>query len=450
MGRMSRRARSLLGLAAAFLAADLGGAWYYSLYPWEFAEDAARVVGSAAFSAVYASDRVEQRARVANFYVGDSAEAALDWSSIPGLAVLDSSSAAAALPEVPFVYESPDAAALARLREQYDLPAVTRGASTEYEAQIALGRWVGTRFIHREKRLPHTFDPIDLLQRAARGNGYNCEVAARLTVHAATSLGWPARLATASRRGVHWDHAVAELWSNQYRKWYVLDTDYNWVFEADGRPLSAFELCHDGPALKAAGRLRKVPFAPQKPGVDRRVDQMPYFAYVHVDMRNDWLSRQLHRGSPAGGDLATIWTARSGVHTPPTLKQRVDVPEQFEWPVNVVRVTPRHAETLSGGRLGLDLALHAYAPYFRAFELSLDGSPWHRLEGSTTHVELATGQHVVRARVVTYGDHTGPGYDLDLAYRPPRTAESTGSSTLAESSAPMARRAATADSAAAR
>jgi hypothetical protein len=417
MSRGTQRTIRLVGLLAALCVA---GSWHYQRSPWGLAEDASRVAGSAALSVVYGHDLEGVRTRVARFYVGDTSSPPAS-TALPGLTFRPSFNSAAALPRVAFVYEDPDASPLSRLREEYDLSAVGRDAPSEYEAQLTLGRWVGTRFAHREEGFPEgypNFDPVEVLHHAEEGEAYWCEVAAKLTVDAATSLGWPARLITASRTGSRWDHAVAELWSNEYRKWYVLDTDYNQVFEVDGRPLSAFELCHDGPALSAAGRLRARPFAAEKPGVDRRREELPYFAYVHVDMRNDWLTRRLHKGSPAGGELGTIWTARPEVRCPPTLKKRVDAAKEFDWPVNVVVMRVRGARALEGGRLALDVALGAYAPYFRGFELAVDDGAWQKLTAPIAHVELPGGEHSLRARVVTYGDHEGPVHALALSYRP--------------------------------
>lgn len=406
-------------LLAAFgvpILATAAGAWHYHVSPRRLAEDVVRYLGSAATEVLYARDLEKAReladACVVGLRVGLSSEQS--WvkasGSAPRLTFDASSPGLAPLPAPPFVYESPDAPPLARLRREYHLDDVVAGAEDEYAAQLALGRWVGTRFAHRMDVRPEGypwFDPVTVLLAAERGDAYWCEVTARLAVYSATSLGWPARIVVISRvGGARYDHAVAELWSNEFQKWFVLDPDYNHVFESGGRPLSSWELCHEGPDLARAGQLRIRPFAPAKDGVDESRDQIPYFAYAHVDLRNDWLSRRLRRGSPAGGERNTHWTARPGTPGLLTLRRREDDRASFDWPVNVVQIRAIRAVEEGDGSMSLTVGLSAYAPYFEGFEVSVDGGDWRGIEAPQCGLSLAPGPHEVAARVLTRG---GPG-----------------------------------------
>ncbi len=222
-------------------------------------------------------------------------------------------------PDTPvFVFEQPDAPHLVALRTTYRLQEVVAGAKSEYEAQIKLAEWVGTRYEHGTDDPPggrQVCDPVAVIESGARGARYWCEVAAYTMIHAAQAMGWPARMITGSTDGYTWEHAVAELWSSEHRKWFVVDADFNVVFEADGVPLSAWELVHEGPALRQRGKLVVRRFAKLKEGLDPQ-DLLRFFSYVHVHYRTDWCTRPLRRASPAGGDLNARWTARSGFEPP--------------------------------------------------------------------------------------------------------------------------------------
>jgi hypothetical protein len=216
-----------------------------------------------------------------------------------------------------FVQERPDAPHLQALRKRYDLDAVIAQASSEYEAQLKLAAWVGTRFEHGTDEVPggrQVCDPVAVFQAGQRGARFWCEIAAYSMIHAASAVGWPARIITASTTGHTREHAVAELWSTQHKKWFVVDTDFNVVFEHQGVPLSAWELVHEAPQLKQTGRLTVRRFSKFKEGLVPQ-DLLRLYAYAHADFRTDWCTRPLRQASPAGGDLNTRWTSRNG-HEP--------------------------------------------------------------------------------------------------------------------------------------
>lgn len=231
-----------------------------------------------------------------------------------------------------FVPERPDAPHLQALRKRYDLDAVIAQASSEYDAQLKLAAWVGTRFEHGTDEVPggrQVCDPVAVFQAGQNGARFWCEIAAYSMIHAASAVGWPARMITASTDGHTWEHAVAELWSTQHKKWFVVDTDFNVVFEHHGVPLSAWELVHDAPQLKQSGQLTVRRFAKFKEGLVPQ-DLLRLYAYAHADYRTDWCTRPLRQASPAGGDLNTRWTSRSGFEPKLTPITRASTRAEFE------------------------------------------------------------------------------------------------------------------------
>ena len=227
-------------------------------------------------------------------------------------------------------------------------------------------------------------------------------------------MNWTARLTTASRDGRTWEHAVAELWSNQFGKWFVLDTDFNIVYEHKGVPLSAFELVHDGEALQRRGELTVRAIAAPKPSLPYQ-DLLPFYRYVHFDLRNDWCSRWLPRGSPSGGDLATWWTARPTMHWLITAKPRVDDREVFNWPVNWTAAHPSSARRDEEGRLVLEMGFVGYSATFRGFEMSVDHAGW--CEARSGHrLSLERGRHLIRVRLITRSGYAGSPAEIELEW----------------------------------
>jgi hypothetical protein len=401
---------------------------HYRLSPQLVPVEGARVLMVPVLGLLRDADARATQELLRRYWGGDTGllerNALESWRSLaahePGFRLLDAGGAGSLPVAVPFVYESAGAPYLRDLVDTYALRDVIAGAPDEYETMLRLGGWVGRLFDHgadalgrRQEYIP----PSEVIRAGADGKRFWCEVAARLTVHAATALGWQARLVTASRTGYLWEHAVAELWSNQHRKWFVLDTDFNVVYEVDGVPQSAFELCKNGVALQQRGRLRIRAVAPPKPSLPT-VDLLPFYAYVHVDLRNDWNSRHLRPGSPAGGDLSTWWTSRQGFGPVLTAKTRVDRQDTFDWPVNAVSMYALDAAGERGDTRTLRVGLVGYSPVFRAFQTAFDSGPWVESPTGEIRVPLSAGPHVLKARVVTASGSTGPEYAVSFDVAP--------------------------------
>ncbi len=385
------RAIKRIGLAAIIISiaaysSAIALYWTKGLPPLRTAEQLARIAMANVGKVIYQADAVQARKLAEASYVGE-------------------------LPEkiVPFVFESSDAPHLVALRERFDLEAVVAGPGGEYDAQLRLATWVGTRFEHGIDEVPggrHVCDPVAVIEAGQKGSMFWCEIAARTMMHAATAVGWPARVITASRDAYTWEHALAELWSNQFDKWFVVDPDFNVIFEADGVPLSAWELVHQGPALQASNRLVIRRFAPFKKGLDPQ-DLVQFFAYVHVDERSDWCSRRLPVGSPAGGDLATLWTARPGRGPALTAIPTASSREQFDFPLNRVRA---NVTKLTGNRYSVSLGTHS--PVFHSFEQRVGNDPWQRISGHLSQFEQTEATGEVAFRIVTRKGEGGAVYKL--------------------------------------
>ena len=414
-----RQCKLSVAIICVILLSFATGCVYYSLPPYLFFTQLTRIVAAPVFAALYASDIRDLESIISRYKVGETDRSAADsaqtWrnleATIPGFQLLGITPTSTPRRKVSFVYETADAEYLRRFREAYDLDSVIRGAKSQYEAMLGLGAWIGTRWDHGTDPLTgsrHACDPARLVAAGELGAKFWCEIAARITVQAASSLGWPARVITASRDGYAWDHGVAELWSDDFGKWFVMDTDFNVIYANGGVPLSAFELSREGLALQHSGKLDVIAIAPPKPSlILDGADMVAYYRYIHIDMRNDWCSRPLRRGSPAGGDLATWWMAQPDIQPILTAKLRVDDADSFDWPLNSVAISAVGARLQNDGDLLVEVALSAESPVFSHFETSLDKGSWEPVEGTTASWVLDAGMHTISARMVTAAGYTG-------------------------------------------
>ena len=408
-----------LGVILCALAVTGFTSLHYAISPAELPEAAARTLAAPLLGGWHREDLIEQRRLVRGYYVGDPGprrDPAVSWQALEGVRLEGGSALKPLLNAVPFVYDSAEAPLLKELAHRYRLKELV-GAGGEYDQMLRLAYWLGTRWDHGVDPVPGdpgAPDPGAVIAAGEKGSRFWCEIAARTMVQAATALGWPARLVTASSDGYHWDHALAEIWSNQFNKWVLFDADYNILYASGGVPLSAFEICHMAPTLSRQGALEVVRFAPLKKSLKEQ-DLLYLYRYVHIDLRNDWLSRRLAPGSPAGGDVATYWTARPGLEKLLTAKARVDDRERFDWRVNAVALHAVQLVRTAPGNFRLTVGISGYTPYFRGFEVRLAGEPWQRADQGRWEVPLRRGRHRIESRVITSNGASGPVYRVDFS-----------------------------------
>jgi hypothetical protein len=412
------RLRIFILIVCTMVIAWIGLANLFHLGPFNFLVNTARVLAVPVFASIYHDDLKTVKETAESYLIGDKELLSLppseSWKNIetevPGFRLLGYSEGSGAHLDIPFVYEKTDSPELVEFREKYFLDRIADGPGGEYNAMLRLGNWLGTRWDHGVDPVPGgpmVCSPARVIAAGENGSRFWCEIAGRTAIKAATALGWTARLLTASRDGYTWEHAVAEFWSNQFNKWFVIDTDFNCVYEHEGVPLSGFELCHQGEQLQKKGLLVVRKIAPAKKSLPT-TDLIPFYSYVHIDMRSDWCSRKLPKGSPAGGDFSTWWTSRPYLHHLLTAKRRVDDPDLFDWKVNWVAIYALNAKMASGGLISIEIGLVGYSPVFKAFEVSLDGGGWQRVEQGEYVVNAGVGEHVLRARLVIVAGYAGP------------------------------------------
>lgn len=149
-----------------------------------------------------------------------------------------------------FKFDSADNPKLKELRQRYDLDAVVAPGKDEFEKQILLLDWVHNRFKKFGQPSTATRGALDILSGIEAGHTFFCTQYAQLLASTAASLGWVDRVLALRR---HQDagntgsteHSTTEIWSNQHRKWVMLDPTSNMFLERNGVPLNAYEIRHE-------------------------------------------------------------------------------------------------------------------------------------------------------------------------------------------------------------
>jgi hypothetical protein len=147
-----------------------------------------------------------------------------------------------------FKFDSYDNPKLRQLRDQYRLDEVVASGKDEFSKQVLLNDWAHQQFKKFGHPSSEALGALDILSAIDKGHTFFCTQYAEVLVSAAASLGWVDRpLALRRHQGVakiggSTEHSVTEIWSNQYRKWVMLDPTLDMYLEKERIPLDAFEI----------------------------------------------------------------------------------------------------------------------------------------------------------------------------------------------------------------
>ncbi len=135
---------------------------------------------------------------------------------------------------------------LERLREQENLDDLVVGLDGEFQQQLAILAWAQARLPRFGRPTSDVRGALDIIAAADDGHTFYCSYYMDVFVSAAASMGWVTR-SLALRVGNNWqgtgsyEHSAVEIWSNEHRKWVMLDPTYALHIEKEGVPLSAWE-----------------------------------------------------------------------------------------------------------------------------------------------------------------------------------------------------------------
>ena len=357
--------------------------------------------------------RVKAAARLAGFSVRD----------------LKADVPAAVHTRLPFVTASYSDESLVTLRRRYPLEKVVDGGRDEWQSQLLLKEWVHKAIPPGSPKVSYN-NALEVLEHAAQGATFWCTHYAISYAECAAALGWQARKIGVDRKhgpggmgSSH--HGVAEVWSNQFRKWVVMDAQSNVHFEKAGIPLSAWEIRAEW--LKDGGKsVDHVVGVPPKavkknPAIvfwDHTEDETSIYFWMYLE--NRLLAAQ--KGSTdsqglifpqdeANADL--IWYQNGDPETKGSelhqgyLRNRFLPTRRIEdvsWTVGVVEAT------ITGAKQGsIQLSLDSYCPNRTGYQISLDGVRWVPVKDEkSVEWPLKVHWNSLRLRTVSQGNVKGP------------------------------------------
>jgi len=175
------------------------------------------------------------------------------------------------------------------LKEKYQLDTIFHGETDELKRILLIRKWVNRHIkIDNDGPYPGDGSVESILDEAGKGHGFHCGHFTAVQNAILNGYGYVARCIIADV-GVPVDyivggghHAMNEVWSNSYHKWFVSDAKYDFQFEKNGIPLSALEIRDEFFKNKAADITNKIPADSFPELKDITIDQ---FASIYT-----WLS----------------------------------------------------------------------------------------------------------------------------------------------------------------
>lgn len=302
-----------------------------------------------------------------------------------------------------FQYEELMTPQLKVLSQTHGLDKLASQGDSEIEKLIILRDWV-KRAIPRgnPKDVDYNFNAIDILTRAGKGEAFFCSEYSTVFVQCALSLGFQARYI-----GLFKGHAVAEVWSNQFVKWMVMDVDNDLHYEREGIPLNALELhqaweervLEDVKALRGLKRI------------DTSAEEKEYLAsYYHeffIRMRNDWFSHKYPHWHKNGNSIMNSleWQDRfTGDNI--LVSRATRNQEELYFPINAVSLMVDPVSSSKGSNL--HLILDTFTPNFSHFLVQVDGGESTVTARSTYDWHLHSGTNMINIKAVNILGVEGP------------------------------------------
>jgi len=201
---------------------------------------------------------------------------------------------------------------------------------------------------------------------------------------------------------------MTEVWSNQFKKWIVMDPDLNLHYEKNGIPMNMLEI-HNERYEKTPSDMKVIRGihtagdynADEKTDADNMVQ---YHSYIEIpDMRNDWATNFYFRGHPKRSDRASLcWLDEL---MPPIfcLRPTSNHADDFYWSLNQTEVKVKRTSDIHSG---LSLAFKTFTPNFKCFEIKTDDSSEIISAAPAFDWKLHPGKNRLEVRSVNqYGVH---------------------------------------------
>lgn len=306
----------------------------------------------------------------------------------------------------------------------------------EWQRQLALMAWVHNRWAHAGISEPSRADAVTILREVEAGKRFRCVEYSLVLSAVLQAFGHPARVVSLRRDGSSYGigkgHVVTEVWSNQHKKWIVMDGQNNATWQLMDTPLSAAEVREARIEDLSSLRFVRGPSSWQPQASDAEMFEawVVYF---------DHLTYTLDNTQPAGADRARLWLLQHGERpellfqgTPTTGQRWTHDPELVYPEMNGVHVDVWPTDEAAAGELQLQFT-HA-VPWFDHLVVRHNGqavvasksqaSPSSQAPSSgpssrSARVVLARGENTIEVYAVNQRGVRGPPSRLEISFYPP-------------------------------
>jgi hypothetical protein len=309
-----------------------------------------------------------------------------------------------------FAYQPSTSARLKLLREKYHLDQVVAPGKTELEKLVLLRNWARNQWpngwAHNDLLYCPPWDALLILDMAPREQALGmCTHYSTVFVQCALALGWNARHLILDH------HCAAEVWSNQFGKWIVMDTGnstdptLNCYFARNGVPLDALEI-RDLLNKKELDKIQVVYAAPREPVSGTEIanrNQIQFVNYIRVGIpfRNNHLDTpfpgELEQGDASYFHDGYLWWQDGPVPTAYPEYRNVSYRTGDFYP-NLDQVAIDLQATDTAGKIRVTLATQT--PNFSHFMLKIDDGAWQKQPASAFDWPLHAGQNHIEVKPV--------------------------------------------------
>jgi hypothetical protein len=303
-------------------------------------------------------------------------------------------------PSYTFAHQLSDEPRLKILRERWRLEHVIRGGKTEFEKILRLKRWVRHQWENGWDRGALQYVPpwdamvvLELTgQRLSLGT---CTHYSSTFVQCCLAVGIPARISIITH------HCVAEVWSNEYKKWVMMDpgcdTDDGRKgtrhFERNGIPMSALELHQAYVNDDYVGIVEVNDPEEFGDGMRENIGQYRQFCATR---RNNFLTSLLPE-EPEHGTVPYTYDGhlwyRSEAQPLPQFSQTSRREGDFHWTLNQTVIHLQQGGTPDT----LNVLLDTVTPNFEAYLVQLDDGEWEEKPEAFVW-SLHEGENILRAK----------------------------------------------------
>ncbi|MCM8822564.1 MAG: transglutaminase-like domain-containing protein [Candidatus Omnitrophica bacterium] len=289
---------------------------------------------------------------------------------------------------IPFVYQEPDHRTKS-LRSMYRLDDVVKNGKTELERFVLLRNWAR----HTAEKgwdwgTSMWCPPWDALVVLATNKQpvalCMCTHYSTIFVQCAIALGYTARHVILDH------HCVAEVWSDQFGKWILMDTgnsqnpEMNYHLEHNGIPLNALEIRN----LWKSGKSKEIRFVYAKDSGITQEEKSKFeagyfdnFRRFAIPLRNNFLGNP-EPGEPEQGisqyycDMYLWWEDNPEPVESPEYGKTSNNPDDFYWTLNQTLI-----DLVVVNEDSIEVNLYNNVPSFSHYLISVDGIQWKKSQG---------------------------------------------------------------------